>query len=225
MRTRAVFYALWRTVGLLRPSEILAAIAHPIATRMWPVETRKGIRIIDPCDQSRDIFVGAVDGALQLIEKTDPIRFARVKREIRTVLNIPVLQGGAGYSRNHRTCNIDLRCFPVEKDRESGISFMACMLVHEATHGLLFTKKIRQTERILRRVEKVCWNEEVRFARKIAFDVVKWDPFEPPEGFGTITQRFRFNSRCSRGRGNYSRSEHSSLHISYRIEAATKTGR
>jgi len=41
-------------------------------------------------------------------------------------------------------------------------------------------------------VEKVCWNEEMRFARKIGFDIVRWDPFEPPDDFGTITQRFRF---------------------------------
>jgi hypothetical protein len=192
MLLRSIIYYAWSLISI-RPTTVVAAIAHPIGVRiLWPVDIREGIRIVDPLNLRPGVFAAAIAEALDLIQENDPIRFARVKREIGTILNMPVIGAGAAYSRCHRTCKINLDCFSFEHDRKSGISFIACMLIHEATHGFLCTRKIPQTKHKLLRVEQLCWNEEWRFARKINFDLLKWDPFVPPPRPPNCAERLKF---------------------------------
>ena len=70
----------------LRPSGLRVTIAQPLGVHLlWPSEVKKGIRIVDPFFETRACFVAAVGEALELIRRIDPMRFARVKREIRTI--------------------------------------------------------------------------------------------------------------------------------------------
>jgi hypothetical protein len=196
LRLRTITYFCWSARNVLRPSFVLAAVAGFVSFRTWRrVEVRKGFRIIDPFNQTESTFATVIDEALDLIRESSPIVFNRVKREIRVILNMPTLHAGAGYIRLYKTCKIDLPCFPIANERESAIPFLACALIHEATHGHLCRRRILQTGNNLLRAEKVCWKAEDRFARKIGFDLQKWDPFVPPPKRPTGSERWRFSIR------------------------------
>jgi hypothetical protein len=125
---------------------------------------------LDPDEATRVEFLGAVRSALELIEHNDEIRFRRVLREIRIVVHMPCLTF-ADYSRSSRLCALDLRFFRLTADKEIAIMWLACLLVHEATHGHLHRRKLMQSGRNFNRVEMLCTLEEVRFARRIGIDM------------------------------------------------------
>ena len=164
---RAIAYYGSLSWGFLRMFPSL--VAEAMLLRFWPHEVKKGIRIVDPLAETRAGFVAAIDEALTLIEANDPMRFARLKREVRAIVAVPVL-GGAEYCRFLRSCHIDLRAYPLASDRESAITLLACRLIHETTHGHLCTKRVLQ-QKHYPEVERLCAREEARFARKVGVDL------------------------------------------------------
>ena|SRR6266496_5049967 len=176
LRFKRLRYFAGAGLSFLRamPMSLMAAIMEPVGLRIWPNEIRKGISIVDVSRDTMPGFVRAIDEALTLVEQNDPLRFRRLQREIRTILNIPVITGAA-YSRPYRTCRIDLRCFPVERDRESAIVLLALTLIHEATHGYLHSRNVLQNKRNYARVEYLCRKEESRFARKMGLELNNWE--------------------------------------------------
>ena len=131
------------------------------------------MRILDPETESRDEFTAVIFSALELLQQTDSMRFDRVRREIRMVVQMPAAHC-AQYSRPMRVCTIDFRKLHVAFDitREYGIQFLACVLIHEATHGSLFSRRIVQTRRNYARVERLCCLEMLRFAQKVGMDEI-----------------------------------------------------
>ncbi len=122
-------------------------------------------------------FILETEEVLHLIATLDPRRYRRVMREIRTVANQNSLDGNlAEYGRLGRICWLDfsimLDCCPM--DREERLRFYACCVVHEATHGRLFSKRIPYTRRTYSRVERLCTREAIRFARRFAENAQSW---------------------------------------------------
>lgn len=162
-----------------------AVVCEWVLLRLWPKELRKGLCLIDPFPETRADFVAAVGQALDLIEANDPMRFARLRREIRSFLNVPLPRAsGAEYCRFRRTCRIDLRYFRLSEDREAGIFLLACRLIHESTHGYLYSKRMLQLKDRVR-VEMLCFKEEARFAKRLGYELgPNWgfirDELKPP---------------------------------------------
>ena len=174
MRCKALRYYAYETLSFLRsfPFGLISMVAEAAALWvLWPADTKMGLRIVDPVPQTRVVFLNAIAEALTLIEENDPVRFARLKREVRTIINLPV-RTCAQYFRPLKTCRINLPLSPLSKDRQSTIVFLACILVHESTHGALCTKKILY-HRNAGRVENFCAAEERRFARRLGIELRK----------------------------------------------------
>src|SRR5438093_3362159 len=164
------------------PTSLRASFLIPVGPRIIPAEVRFGIRISDPFPASRAEFVAAVTEALELIRASDSLRFARVRREIRVILNCPGLTWAA-YHRSHRICRIDLDVYPLVPDRRNGIIFLACSLIHEATHGHLHTRRIANRDRDYARIENICTEEEIRFGRKFGLDLSRLEAWQSvPDG-------------------------------------------
>ena len=144
---------------------------------LWPKMRHKGFLLVDPFPETRNDFQQSTQDALNLIETHDPLRFARLNREIRSLVNMP-LRGSAGaeYCRWLRNCRIDLLYFRLSEDREMAIRLLALRLVHESTHGYLCSKRVRQRKHRVR-VELLCYKEEARFARKLGLDLGPNWPF------------------------------------------------
>src|SRR5436190_7752760 len=160
-----IFYLVRQYYGffLTLPLQLVIMLLDLASFHIWSNERRYGIRIIDSYSKTFPGFVEGINDALQLIAKADQRRIRRIRSEINNILNAPVLHGG-DYSRFLKTCTIDLRCFHIDEDRETWIFFLACTLVHEATHGYLFRRRILHCGRNFRRIEACCIKEEVRFA-------------------------------------------------------------
>jgi hypothetical protein len=132
-----------------------------------------GIRIVDAWQDVPKQFVSVIEPAVGLIQQNDPLRYARLRREIRMIVNQPC-RTDAAYSRIRRFCAIDMEKFKplFDKDYNAGIRYLACVLIHEATHGVLYTRGIIQTKQNYARVERLCVLEEERFARKLGDEVL-----------------------------------------------------
>ena len=138
---------------------------------LWPKIHHKGFLVVDPFPETRADFEQSVQEALNMIETHDRLRFTRLNREIRSLVNVP-LRGAAGaeYGRWLRNCRIDLRYFRLNEDRESAIRLLALRLIHESTHGYLCSKRVRQRKHRIR-VEMLCYKEEARFARRLGVEL------------------------------------------------------
>src|SRR4051812_27705814 len=131
-----------------------------------------GIRIanINYSADNGQAFTAFTKHALRLIEQKDPRRYRRVRREIRYIANVPLLSGAA-YRRSVRCCEIDFDRYyvpPEDLAYEWQLARFAAIIVHEATHGHLFTLAIPYTEETWIRVERICHAEETRFLARLS---------------------------------------------------------
>jgi len=130
-------------------------------------EFYEGIKIVD-ASLRRDIdkrFCVNTVAALRLIESLDPRRFRRVQREIKYVLNCEDWRW-AYYTRALRCCNIDYGSIDDTGNEEWYLRYYASTLVHEATHGAIYSRCIDYTRKLRPRIERLCHLEEKRFTSK-----------------------------------------------------------
>ena len=100
--------------------------------------------------------------ALQILQQRDPRRHKRVLRHVRRIMNFPVGYSGAGYIQHLKAYATSLQP-PSEAAVRKEAILQASMLVHEATHGLLYARKIPYSPRTRERIEQLCSTEEHRF--------------------------------------------------------------
>ncbi len=151
------------------PLFILNPIGRWVATH-FPRTTSDGIEIIDTSLRGKTderFRVDTVD-ALQLIKSFDPRRYHRIQREVKRIVNSENWQF-ASYSRSDKTCEIDYgrvvdRFDPDE--REWYLWWYATTLIHESTHGAIYSRRIAYTSRLRARIEHLCHTEEKRFAKR-----------------------------------------------------------
>lgn len=141
--------------------------------RFVPSQFIMGIRVIDPVAETRSHFTTTVERALTMMASSDARRFKRVQREICTILNQPVVFA-AQYFRPLKTCALDLRCF-YDEDPDTTARLFASALVHEATHGSLFSARVAQTRYNHSRVERLCCKEAERFLARVGMKDPPWD--------------------------------------------------
>jgi hypothetical protein len=144
-----------------------------ILTRLlvWPYEqwflrTRsvgevEGIVLVD-YPRNTPFFRETFATALQILQQRDPRRHKRVLRHVRRIMNFPVGYSGAGYIQHLKAYATSLQP-PTEAAVRKEAILQASMLVHEATHGLLYARKIPYSPRTRERIEQLCSKEEHRF--------------------------------------------------------------
>jgi hypothetical protein len=105
------------------------------------IEKHKGISL---CDMNRDdsddsAFIARTKEALNLIARKDPRRFGWVQVEIRYIINKELNYLGQ-YRRRSRSCFIDYGRMQFDDHPEWRVLLYAGLIVHEATHGHLYSK-------------------------------------------------------------------------------------
>ena len=120
---------------------------------------------------------------LRLIQAVDPRRFRRLQREVAIIDDRPLLALGA-YSRPGRRCSIDFARYEAEKREQDPEWFhwiYATTLVHEATHGAVYSRHVSYTRKTRVRIERLCCMEARRFATRADREDRPWsDTLAPP---------------------------------------------
>jgi len=134
-----------------------------------------GIRLCDlNFDETDDpAFLSRTKEALDLIRKADSRRFRRIQEEIGYILN-GELTSGAGYSRLFKICQVDFGRFKSSEYPDYWIRAYACTLIHEATHGAIYSHGIPYTHANRSRIERLCHEEKWRFAQRLNDGETDW---------------------------------------------------
>ena len=127
-----------------------------------------GITICDPCapDLEKSSFFKHTGEALSLIRKFDPKRHRRVCRYLRYIVNRPLISGG-NFERVGKICSVDYDKHYAAGPRQWRERAYACLIIHEATHGMLDAKGIAYSKKNWEQTERLCKLEEYRFIRRV----------------------------------------------------------
>jgi hypothetical protein len=139
---------------------------HASTRFIFSSELLLGIRVADTSKKTWPEFLRVTDEALELVAAKDPLRYRRILKEIRTIVQMPVMTG-AEYHRLLKICCLDLRVF-VREGEKVAVKLLAAALVHEASHGHLHSRGITSMRRRnILRIERICYNETIAFAKRI----------------------------------------------------------
>ena len=165
------------------------------AVRDHEVAQFDGISIAD-FGNTGTLFSSEIVEAFRLVSEHDPRRFRRIRQICRYVVN-HVIPGNApaSYSAEWAACIIDYTL--MRKIEPVGFrgGCMACLLVHESTHGAIEKRNIRYVGGARLRIERLCMAEQNRFASRLFKSV--------PELYAGLHVEFResdWTSRWSRPR-------------------------
>ena len=160
MKVRTItwlFYRLRTTPGQVVNLLLLRLLSFVQKPVLW-----NGLRLVcEPRQQSRldDILT-----ALELIQKTDLRRFARIRKFIRLIVVGRTRRLGV-YFAFGQVCFVR----PLRQDRcgKEVLAYAhAAILVHESTHGLLESKRFAYSRKNREQIERICHAEEERFVLK-----------------------------------------------------------
>jgi len=150
------------------PSLLLLGVAATRAPH-FAAHNGPGIRILalGPRNVQFNTCEDDVRQALLLLARFDPRRMARVSACIRFVFVASVCKGGF-YLHPGKICLLNFASIPGQYAPTARHVALAGMLVHEATHGLLNSRKIPYCGRLSARIENLCELEQVRCVRRLA---------------------------------------------------------
>src|SRR5260370_5398029 len=137
----------------------------------WFLHTRAagevdGIALVD-YPRNTPYFRETFATALDILRQRDPRRYNRVIPHVRRIMNFPVGYSGVGYIQHLKAYATSFRPPPTEAGIRKAAIWEASMLVHEATHGLLYARKIPFTPRTRERIEELCSREEHHFLDRV----------------------------------------------------------
>jgi hypothetical protein len=134
-----------------------------------------GIKIVDTSMRRKfdHRFQADTVAALQLVRSVDPRRFRRIQREIEFIVNQEATNY-ASYDRPTRSCIVDYDKVDHSEYPEWYLWQYASTLVHEATHGALYSRHIAYTPALRARIERLCHTEQTRFAAKAYTPEWRW---------------------------------------------------
>ena len=126
-----------------------------------------GIRLASFRDDESE-FGSAMRGSLDLIRRISTTRYDRTVANLEWIVSssLPAKFGGL-YANPTNTCLLDFNLHWYKKNPDYMEAFYAKIIVHEATHGLLYRRGIKRRKRNRMRIERICRNEENRFALKL----------------------------------------------------------
>ena len=107
-----------------------------------------------------DDVLEKLDDALAIIEQGDARRYQRIKRDLHSILVTKA--GGPEFLPPLFACLLGYQL--IKDGTPLGLAFM---IVHEGAHARLWRRGFRYDPQIRGRVERLCINEELRFAEAI----------------------------------------------------------
>jgi hypothetical protein len=131
------------------------------------LEIVDGIKIVEMSQRSEvaDCFKTNTVAALNLVKSVDGRRYRRLQREIQYIVNAELL-AVANYSRPKKACYVDFGLVDTTGNPEWLSWWYASVLVHEATHGAIYSRLVDYTPALRVRIERLCHTEQKRFAAK-----------------------------------------------------------
>lgn len=160
---RLLTYWLLRLFSLDVPFGLLGMATSLVVAKGLGFRPYHGIKLMALPPHKLEALT-EVWNALELIRRTDPRRFARVKRFIRRVF-VTKQRTWAFYWRFGKICSLRKLAMP-ESFRSLAVYDYAATLVHESTHGLLYAKGFLHSRVNRGRIERICVKEEARFLAK-----------------------------------------------------------
>jgi tetratricopeptide (TPR) repeat protein len=112
---------------------------------------------------SKDDFLDLTRQAMALIKSLDARRYRRVCRQLNYIANTALVSRGQ-YGRTLKICRVDYSKNFTSSYPQRNVREYAGVLIHEATHGLLFEKGIPYDKETRERIERLCHLESYRFA-------------------------------------------------------------
>ena len=106
-----------------------------------------------------------VEAALQLINRCAPLHYRRVKNSLSRIWVTLVPHGAGCYLHSLNACLLDER---VVASESTTLEWIASAIVHEATHARLEKRGIRYDEAVRHRIERICAQRELDFARRLS---------------------------------------------------------
>jgi len=128
----------------------------------------EGIKLAD-LRNAPEPFASLFLEALRLLRDTDTVRFRRVRRHIRWIVNCTLEDSScASYNHGSRSCHVDFDPKEVNEDRRFAVGHWARVLVHEAAHAHVASHGIDYVPPLRERTEHLCMLEENRFVAKLS---------------------------------------------------------
>lgn len=119
-----------------------------------------GLEIVDVAEEDSARMLECLREALRVLERNDPRRYRRLKRDVRRIVVMKV--GQPEYAAEVGACLLRSRYV-----REGGAAEVATTLVHEATHARLSSFGIGYGRTLRARVEAICVKEQIAFAERL----------------------------------------------------------
>ena len=187
-RGHAIRRWLARTASTLRRIRfwvhisVQKSLSYPFVTILCPryhgdrPGSYKGIDISSASfNRSNDAeFLERTVQALQMVERLDVRRFRRIQREVRFIVNCELSDAGASYRRTGHVCQVDFRRYDFGRDAEWYLRSYASALVHEATHGAIYSRYVAYTPKSRCAIERLCHTEEHRFVMRLDTPERRW---------------------------------------------------
>lgn len=104
-----------------------------------------------------------VRGALQVIKTHDPLRYARLTRDLKRVWVFSIPTAGC-FNYRLDACQLDEKFVLAETTTPQ---LLASVIVHEAAHARLWNCGVGYDEALRPRVEAICLRRELAFSRKL----------------------------------------------------------
>lgn len=143
---RPVRFAFLRLAGLISPRREIA-----------------GFEVVDLRVDDGDPWVfSTVGDVLGLIARIDPLRFARMQRDIRRIVVLRAGGAAGSYWHDWKACVLDSRHL-----RDDSVASTAMTLAHEATHARLRRRGFRYRGALKPRIERLCIEAEITLGGKI----------------------------------------------------------
>jgi hypothetical protein len=145
---------------------VLAFIFRPFLRWLYEKsqpEEHLSFRLLSVNKDRREEHIRTTRKAIDLIKSVDPRRFLRVQKEIRYIIIFDNMKTRASYNRATRTCSVSAETLLPDKVKKYLVEKYAATLVHEATHGSMYSRRVPYTSETKKRIERLCEQEAQRF--------------------------------------------------------------
>jgi hypothetical protein len=136
---------------------------------LFPCIKVKGIRAVYTDTRTLAQFSLLLERSLNVLETADPLRYKRVQRHIKFIVQI-WNSSGALYLKSSKTCLIDFSMLSNENQLEAAKE-LAAVLVYEATYGYIDSKKVWLNSRNAGRISIICFKEVDKLCSRIGLQL------------------------------------------------------
>jgi len=143
-----------------------------LLARRRPRTVISGIEVVQLEGEERETMslFGKIQDALDLISRVDPVRFSRIRKDMRRVYIMGELTVAGRKFVGSSPVGLDGCFVDLAFLRAATVRSVAVLLVHEATHVRIDHSRVKQHPRMIDRIERVCRAAEISFARKLDDD-------------------------------------------------------